>query len=159
MKQCNECKEFKELSEFSKQKGAKDGYINQCKPCKRIKNREYNKNNKYKNSLKNKKYDKNNKDKIRNRVLEKKYNITLDQYKQMLVSQNGVCAICGKPETKTHHISNKIKDLAVDHNHQTGEVRQLLCCECNLAVGNLKESIEYSIKLTQYLVKWSKNVV
>lgn len=52
----------------------------------------------------------------------------------MLSIQGGVCAICKKPE---RHRSNgpKVKRLAVDHDHTTGEVRGLLCNNCNRALG------------------------
>jgi Recombination endonuclease VII len=57
--------------------------------------------------------------------LRTKYGITLDQYQSLLDKQNGGCAICGKtPEQER-------KNLAVDHNHVTGEVRGLLCFHCN----------------------------
>lgn len=58
-------------------------------------------------------------------TLRNKYGITLEQYNAMLVGQGGLCAIC-KSEGKT---------LCVDHCHETGRVRGLLCITCNTLVG------------------------
>jgi len=52
----------------------------------------------------------------------------------MFEEQNGCCAIC-----KKHQIEFK-KKLHVDHNHKSGQVRGLLCHNCNLAIGRLQES-------------------
>jgi len=64
------------------------------------------------------------------------HKMSLDDYNNMLVSQNGVCAICGEKETRT--IKGKIQPLSVDHNHITDQIRGLLCGNCNLALGNLR---------------------
>lgn len=49
--------------------------------------------------------------------------MTAEHYDRLLANQNGVCAICGKPQNGRH--------LAVDHDHETGIVRGLLCVHCN----------------------------
>jgi hypothetical protein len=67
--------------------------------------------------------------------LEKKYGITKKQYKSLLKKQNKVCAICKQPETRT----TVTKNLSVDHDHSSGEIRGLLCYACNHALGLLKE--------------------
>jgi hypothetical protein len=74
----------------------------------------------------------------------------------MFVSQGGLCAICGKPESKKDKRTGKIKRLCVDHNHSTGQVRQLLCAQHNLAIGNIQEDPKIAIKLAEYLIQWSK---
>ena len=48
------------------------------------------------------------------------------------------------------------KNLAVDHNHSTGEVRDLLCGNCNAAIGFLQENVEIAKKAVEYLMRWSK---
>lgn len=70
----------------------------------------------------------------RKKNLWKKYNITLEDYNLMLKKQNGVCAICNKPETVVLKAKN-ISYLAVDHDHVTGVIRGLLCFKCNTALG------------------------
>jgi hypothetical protein len=72
------------------------------------------------------------------------YGITLEQYEEMLAAQNGVCAICKlAPETG--------KRLAVDHCHDSGAVRGLLCIPCNLVLGNAKENREVLEEAIRYL--------
>ena len=79
--------------------------------------------------------------KYRDKDLRRNYGIGIEEYNKFLVEQNGVCAICFQPETaKTR--SGKVKPLVVDHNHDTGAVRGLLCNECNAGIGHLKDSAE-----------------
>jgi hypothetical protein len=56
----------------------------------------------------------------------RKYGITQDLFEQMKEAQDGRCACCGK----------KAKRLIVDHNHETGSVRGLLCYRCNMGLGH-----------------------
>lgn len=60
----------------------------------------------------------------------REYGITLAEYEAMLESQNGVCARCRKPPGALR--------LAVDHDHETGRVRKLLCGPCNTWLGRLE---------------------
>ena len=80
--------------------------------------------------------------------LSKKYNLTEQEYQDMLVKQNGCCAICG-----TDTPTGKWKVFAVDHNHETGQVRELLCNECNRGIGLLKDNPELLMKAAQYILK------
>jgi hypothetical protein len=59
--------------------------------------------------------------------------LTHEHYEALLVQQAYCCAICGV------HASELPKALAVDHNHETGKVRGLLCDNCNKAIGLLKD--------------------
>lgn len=68
----------------------------------------------------------------------RKYGISVSDYNKLLVQQNGVCAICREPETAVKAAGTR--SLAVDHCHRTGRIRALLCSQCNLAIGNLRES-------------------
>lgn len=80
--------------------------------------------------------------------LQKNYGITLDDYYQMLDNQNGCCAVCNAlPPT------GRKKYLAVDHDHDTGKVRGLLCDNCNRAIGLLKDNVEVLDKASEYLKK------
>lgn len=63
-----------------------------------------------------------------------RYGITLDQYNAMVDQQGGLCAICGKPETRLH--LGKLKRLATDHCHERKKVRALLCHQCNTGIGS-----------------------
>lgn len=86
-------------------------------------------------------------------ALRLKFDITLAEYGQMLLAQNGVCAICAQAETHTRN--GKIKALAVDHDHETGKVRALLCGECNQMLGKAKENRETLLAAVDYLDKHS----
>jgi hypothetical protein len=77
-------------------------------------------------------------DRDRNSQLVRNFGIGLTDYIQMAVQQGNKCAICGQPETQMR--GGKVKALAVDHNHTTGAVRGLLCCDCNQALGKFKDS-------------------
>ncbi len=86
--------------------------------------------------------------------LRSRYGLTLDQYNQMLESQNGVCVICGKSET---HISGgTLSSLCVDHDHGTGKIRELLCNNCNRGIGYLMDSPEITQKAADYLKKYKQ---
>lgn len=67
------------------------------------------------------------------------YGITEDEFNQMYASQRGLCRICQQPETVLGS-GGKVKMLSVDHDHTTGQVRGLLCNNCNRAIGLLKDS-------------------
>lgn len=86
-------------------------------------------------------------------VLKRNYNLTLENYDNMLKEQNGVCAICGKKETNRSNPKGKIDSLRVDHCHKTGRVRGLLCSECNFGISKFKDDIELIKKAIQYLKK------
>jgi hypothetical protein len=94
----------------------------------------------------NRKYYQENKEakKARHRVyvLKGRYGLTEDQYLEMVDKRNGKCDICDVVYTKT---------LNVDHNHKTGEVRGLLCNNCNRGLGHLKDSIEILESAIYYL--------
>ena len=73
-----------------------------------------------------------------------KYGITLSEYQVLLDSQKGVCKIC---EKKCE--SGKI--LCVDHNHDTGQIRGLLCTKCNKGLGLFKDNYELLKRAAKYL--------
>ncbi len=82
------------------------------------------------------------KDYARDHQLQHKFNITLDDYNRMFAEQNGCCVLCDR------HQSEFKTRLAVDHNHETGGVRGLLCTRCNIRLGVLenRQFIEKAIK-------------
>lgn len=89
----------------------------------------------------------------RNKRFKYLYGISLTEYNQMFDSQSGLCAICGKPESRLT-VSGKPFNLSVDHNHQTGKIRQLLCYSCNSVIGYIKEDLKTAQALFNYLNKW-----
>jgi hypothetical protein len=95
-----------------------------------------------------KEYRENNRKAIQERKLGVLYNIPIGQYDKMLMEQNNKCAICS-----THQSFLK-KTLSVDHDHETGKTRGLLCQRCNTAIGMLKDSIDLLDKAKSYLQKY-----
>lgn len=86
----------------------------------------------------------------RNSNLKKLYGITLDDYNEMLRLQNGVCKLCGNPESRKTK-SGTLMNLHVDHCHTTHKVRGLLCHHCNVALGSFKDSVETLQRAIDYL--------
>ena len=139
-KQCSVCKKLKPAALFNKDKTRPDNRYPQCKVCQRKKaNEQYHKN-------KHKSWYKKNSFKS---VLKCRFGLTLEQYGDMLKKQNGVCAICGNPETKKGTFR-----LSVDHDHKTGKVRALLCDRCNRFLGIVDDNIKLFEKAIKYLKEY-----
>jgi hypothetical protein len=81
----------------------------------------------------------------RRRKLRLRYGITPEDYDSLYQQQYGCCAICGT------HQSKLPATLAVDHNHDTKEVRGLLCFDCNTGIGKLQDNYDIIIKAAEYL--------
>jgi len=81
----------------------------------------------------------------RGEYLRTEYGLSLEIYGKILDAQGGGCSICGKTPKQNG------KRLAVDHNHKTGAIRGLLCTNCNLALGYLKDSPERCRRAAEYL--------
>ncbi len=173
LKRCVSCGNDKQGSEFyrhayttsSGKKGTR--YESSCKECKEIKgqarvraNREKYQESRAKSyakrrgekAAKAKVYYQTNKLEIRKKTrgyhLVGNYGITEQQYQQLLVSQEGRCVICS-----IHEDDAPRGILMVDHNHQTGKVRGLLCHNCNVACGLLRDDPETARKLADYLCR------
>lgn len=85
-----------------------------------------------------------NKNYSKNWYLHTKYGLTLDAFNSMISGQGGKCASCGSSDWP-------VKGPVVDHDHETGEVRGILCHFCNAAAGLLSDSPEKLRKLADYL--------
>ena len=92
-----------------------------------------------------KKYYAENKEKWRARDYERKYGITLDEYDERAEAQDGCCAICGTDEP------GRGSRFFVDHCHEDGHVRGLLCHHCNLMLGHAHDNIATLAKAITYL--------
>lgn len=174
MKTCFKCKENKTLDFYIKDSSKKDGLRSYCKDCNKIKksvsylknipahkkrmknyyqknknkldekNKIWLKNNPDKDSKIHKKWRTNNKEKVKDIRLKFMYGISIKIYDEMSRKQNDVCAIC-----KNKNVNGKV--LYVDHNHETGKVRGLLCVLCNTGIGYLRENESYMLNAINYL--------
>lgn len=131
MKTCNRCKKEKQLTEFFKDKNNKtDGHYSMCKECKQNSTLSWRMDNREKYNAVHRKYCKDNYQKLR----LQRYKLTPESYAEMLLKQEGVCAICKKlPKGK--------RPLCVDHEHSTGKVRGILCYGCNRALHILDSPV------------------
>lgn len=83
----------------------------------------------------------------------RKYDITPVEYKAMMESDL-ICAICGEKETSLfHNKPGKIKNLAIDHCHKSGRIRELLCNRCNTVLGRVNEDIKLIQSMINYINK------
>lgn len=135
LKRCPGCKAVKQLECFYDSKGAAHGKASYCVACIGA------------SKLSVVRTPISDQQRLANRekVLRREFGITMDQYQAMHKAQGGLCAICKQPENG--------KSLAVDHNHASGKVRELLCGRCNPAVGFLRECPELARELAAYLEK------
>ena len=131
MRKCRTCGVEKELEEFYKsgRKGKPEERHTECKECAKAR-------------------VKANHCPIRARGndLKRNYGITLDDYDKMYKQQNGCCAICQRTEP-----GGKWGHFAVDHNHETGAVRALLCNNCNTMLGLSQDSSNILRRAAKYL--------
>jgi hypothetical protein len=136
LKKCATCGEVKAPENFYPCKGRKDSLQTSCKDCGRKHSRRWQADNRTPASTK-------------NSMLKSKYNLTLDDYHNLLDQQGGKCACCGTTDPRgkgTFH---------VDHCHETGHIRGLLCHSCNVGIGHLGDNLQGILQAAMYLSKTS----
>jgi hypothetical protein len=137
VKVCKTCKVEKEIEEFPKNKLYKGGIRPHCIECRR----DYELKSYHKHKHKRPYVYEEDKD----RKLQKSYGIGYAEYLKMLDAQNNACAICGTKDTGNR------KAFHVDHCHDTGKIRGLLCGNCNSGIGNLRDDINLLQRAIEYL--------
>jgi hypothetical protein len=133
-KQCGKCKEEKDFEHFYKSPRGRLGLQTNCIPCHVKESGKYQSSHPEVAQKKYSKWSANNKDAMREYSLLRTYGINRAQYDWLLASQGGCCKICFKTPEENG------KMLSVDHDHDTKDVRGLLCQPCNMALGLLKDS-------------------
>ena len=81
----------------------------------------------------------------RNAHLKKKYGITQEDFDRMFLEQDGRCLICNTHQSELKTV------LCVDHSHETGKVRGLLCQRCNVGIGKFEDNINFFKRIIEYL--------
>lgn len=135
MKKCYKCGEVKPLDAFDRNKAKPDGRATECKECRKHKKKKELEADYLGTRLKE-----------RANNLKRMFGMSLEEYDLKLQAQNGVCAICGG-------LCKSGKRLAVDHNHTTGKIRDLLCGNCNGGLGKFLDNPELLEKAADYLRK------
>lgn len=134
---CAKCEEEKPLNMFQRDRRRPTGYKARCKSCSPkacpVKASEYYQKNKATISRKAKWY--------RHKT---ELNFSEQDYYELLAYQEGACAICKRTD-------NKGKHFHIDHNHSTGEVRGLLCKNCNNGIGMLGDNVTICRNAAKYL--------
>lgn len=166
---CNSCKEIKGVDEFYSCKRIKCGIRPECKKCyaKKESKRYWEMGKRERDSWetkqkrlgkewvenerkKRREWYRNNPEKTRQMNIKAKFGIDSFVFKALLLNQENKCSICGnlfdfdsKKGSRTYpHI---------DHNHETGEIRGVLCGNCNIGIGNFKEDEGFLLNAIFYL--------
>lgn len=148
-KTCPRCKETKPLTEFYKSKATVHGYAVYCKTCVVARHSEWRKENLAYTAEKQKEWRQANPRRSKDHHLKGVYGMPLGSYDTMLAAQNGKCALCAEAEKSSRG------DLHVDHCHETGRVRGLLCHHCNIGIGNFKHDVRLLEAAIAYLNRTS----
>jgi hypothetical protein len=127
--ECKKCVTDLPLDNYYFNKNGKYKRQNVCKKCMNIYDYETDKNHK----------------------LKKAYGITLDEYNKLLLKQKNKCSICEIDNNGKYR--NKARAFAVDHCHNTNKIRGLLCSDCNIAIGLLKDNTKHLQSAINYLNK------
>ena len=138
-KKCCKCGCIKSFAEFSNKSNTKDGKRTRCKQCESQDQKD-----KKRQSLEQDYLGTRLKERANN--LKRMFGMSLEEYNDKLSKQKGVCAICGG-------LCKSGKRLAVDHNHKTGKIRDLLCGNCNGGLGKFQDNAELLVKAANYLIK------
>lgn len=89
----------------------------------------------------------------KNSYYQRNYGLTESQYEDKKKEQDYKCKICGE-EGFCIGNKNHTEKLVVDHDHESGQVRDLLCHNCNRALGLLQDSVIIADSALQYLKRW-----
>lgn len=160
MRQCTACQRLLALTDFPRDKKQPDGLHLQCRECKRKAHKSWRDRNKehlkeYRERTKSKRNARRRElyasdperrakacaaarayraahPRYRKKQALSKYNLPIEEYDRMVKEQRGKCAICGQEQTTKSR-------LFVDHDHNTGKVRGLLCDCCNFGIGHFQD--------------------
>lgn len=153
-KVCTKCHVEQPILQFYAHRGTKDGRTTYCASCQRAASRQWTKDNAERVKARNQSArdaDPDRKKRDHRQWWLKLYGLTQSDYAALLQGQNGVCAICLKPERFIDPRTGEPRRLAVDHDHANGRVRGLLCGRCNRTLGHMDEDIDSLMRAAEYL--------
>lgn len=125
MKLCPTCNEDLPVTRFPKNRSKPDGYASQCGSCRNGKvTPDYGLNRRRKKTRE---------DRQIGYQIKRKYGLGVCELTRMRIECSDRCGICGEPELKNQRLS-------IDHDHETGRIRGLLCSACNLGLGSFRDN-------------------
>lgn len=157
---CRNCGRDLPRDEFYKASKSKDGLKWNCKECDREKASDYYRKNEDRVRKNVRRYKKDNPERVKAWDRKKKnvtaaarrrhaYGLSEDDYERMLVKCGGMCESCGRDPWEVSS-----RGPHVDHCHETGRVRGILCFRCNTGLGHFRDSIEDMENAVAYLRKY-----
>ena len=138
-KTCTKCGESKDLDEFYVHPLTRDRRQSRCKRCQNRDSAERYRNTSIETRAK----------RIAT-IKARKYGMTLDELRSIIDAHDENCDLCGKPDT-THRKRTWTRQLTLDHDHETGRFRGLLCSPCNLALGNANNDPALLRRMADYI--------
>lgn len=141
---CDHCKTLKPLADYYADARRFDGLSRRCKTCQSAAHNHWRLNNLDKAAADQKRWRVENAERSADIDRKRNYGLEPGAYKQMLAAQGGVCAICAGGPTGRG-------GLHVDHCHDTGKVRGLLCHGCNVSIGHFKHDVDILASAIRYL--------
>jgi hypothetical protein len=143
MKPCSCCGEIKYFNFYHNDKNSATYKCVYCKDCANRKSREFHAHRM--------EHDLEYREAKKSSYIKSTFGITAEEYTKKLKAQNNICAICG-----VKFLTNDLPHL--DHCHKTNQIRDFLCVNCNLGIGNFKDSISILQNAINYLHKHNSNV-
>ncbi len=131
-KVCADCGQRKSASEFSRFSRSGDGLYSYCKVCRKERRRKY-------------EDTPEERQKARERAIRRRYGIKPEGYRALLNRSGGRCDICQEL------LAQNTKFIHVDHDHETGRIRGILCHGCNAGIGHFRENRAYLRAAIEYL--------
>lgn len=153
-KHCARCKQTLPLKNFSKSSSTIHGYQTYCKDCMYARHKEWAErpDNRKKLSERLRKARAKDPERFRDYDLRSNHKVPPGTYKRMYDAQNGKCAIC---EREDGGQKGKFR-FHLDHCHDTGVIRGLLCHNCNVGIGNLRHDEKLLHRAVEYLRRFSR---
>lgn len=151
-KPCKVCRQTKPRSDFPKHQRTTDGYTNRCKACTREYHINWRRANPEKLIRQRASWYSRNNSSPKEVWLRREYGIGETHYNAISARQGGVCALCREPERGLHNSGN-VKNLSVDHCHDTSQIRGLLCAKCNKGMGLFGEDPALLRRAANYIEK------
>lgn len=133
MFECSSCQTPKPVEDFFANPRVKRGHYSECKTCNSDRTKRWRQAHPDRMKERRKKWVSQNRELqaalTRKSALNRRYGMSPEDYDALVKAQGGACAICGCSD----------KRLVIDHCHQTGRVRVLLCDKCNRGLGCIND--------------------